>query len=246
MYFKVFAASALAGMSFTIAAGAMGDTQTSSVFDGVYIGAGASVVNMFNETSIYNASSQGVIPINLGTLQFQAASGFSSVGARINLGYSRTFNNVGYLGAELGYRYAPVYGGSVIGNNGNTTSYVNGRAVNDIAAILRGGYLFAPGVLTYGLIGVSGTYFDYNFTDYVSVKHDFSKMQYGLTPGIGMEVSLSSAVTLDLRYTYNAYSQTSHKVQANHLLDAGGGNYDLFQTTPRVQAASLTVNYHFS
>lgn len=245
MSFRVLAASTLVGMSFTVGAGVMGNAQTGSVFNGAYIGAGTSVVNMFNEVSVYNSNTQGVIPLTLGTLQFHANSGFSSVGVRVNLGYGRTFNNAGYVGAELGYRYAPVYGGNIVGSNGNATSYVNGRPVNDVAVNLRGGYLFVPGVLTYGLIGVSGTSFNYNFTDFVSVKHSFNKMQYGLTPGVGIEVSLSSAVTMDLRYTYSAYSQTSQEVKANIILD-NGGNYDLFNVNPTVQAASLTINYHFS
>lgn len=245
MSFRVLAASTLIGMSFTVGAGVMGDAQTVTVFDGVYIGAGASVVNMFNEVSVYNSNTQGIIPITLGTLQFQANSGFSSIGARANLGYGKAFNNCGYIGAELAYRYAPVYGGTIVGSNGNATSYVNGRLVHDVAVNLRGGYLFAPSVLSYGLIGISASSFNYNFTDFVSVEHHFNKTQYGLTPGMGIEVALSSAVTMDLRYTYSAYGQKSQEVKANVILD-NGGNYDLFNVNPSVQVASLTINYHFS
>ncbi len=245
MRFRVFIASTLAVMSFTGSAGDMGDTSIINIFDGPYIGAGTSIVNMFADTSIYNnPGNQGIIPLTLGTLQFQAASGFSAVAVRANLGYGKTFNNAGYIGAEVSYRYAPVRGGTIVGSNGNTTSYVNGRPLNDVGISLRGGYLFVPGVLTYGLIGINGTHFNYNFTDFVSVNHPFDKTQYGATPGIGIEVSLSSAVTMDLRYTYTAYSQASHEVKANIVID-NGDNYDLFNVTPTVQAANLTINYHF-
>ena len=232
--------SALSCVSSMTYSGSMGDVSAPSPFNGFYLGGGISAVNMDNHISILETG----FPFTDYNSDLVSDTGFNAVGGKINIGYGRLINQ-GYVGADLAYRYTPTTGGTTQTSNRTFNFPYNfGSAPNDISINLRGGYMFIPGLIAYGIIGANGTQFKASLINSLNYYDKLNKWVPGISPGLGLEFALSSAVTIDARYVYSNYGSSTKL-----FFDPDGSgayNHTRFQFQPTIQTMNLSINYHFS
>lgn len=237
-----FAISMLATSVSIFAATAPAMTANNNTFNGLYAGAGIVGMNMNNSVEIGdNGTYQGRIIWS--SPDIDANTGFTTAGGRINVGYSHTILNNGYVGAEVAYRYVPSTGGSAINREDRDFSYYGGNAKSDWSLNFRGGYFFLPNMMFYALIGFNRTLFTYNISDEINVQHSVNSWETGVSPGVGIEFALASQLSLDARYTYSMYgTQTFTVVEPPEF---GRQDTTALKASPSINTVSLTLNYHF-
>lgn len=235
----------LSAAAFASAAPMMAASQTSA-FDGFYAGAGIVGLNTSTDVRMGDDLTEAAA---LGDLDLEGTSSGNTAGGRLNFGYGHTLGSKGYVGAELAYRYAPTEKGYInpdpIDAFGNNVRFDGIAPEHDLALNFRAGYFFVPGAMMYALVGFNETKFNYTFTSQgLEAQYTKSSWMTGVTPGVGMEVQLADALTLDARYTYSMYDSATSSVSEEVPLF--GPDTTAIKVSPSVNAVSLTLNYHFA
>jgi outer membrane immunogenic protein len=152
----------------------------------------------------------------------------------IYAGYRWMYNQIWYLGGEIGYNYTDADGSQ---NN----SWISGSGLNNSVEksneyyfSLKGGAIVQPNVLLYSIAGYQYADFDYDLEDASGTLISASEGVDGLHVGVGVEYFLSDQFSVRGEYKFQAY-------------DDIGGSFadDSAQAEPRESVFRLGASWNF-
>jgi opacity protein-like surface antigen len=186
-------------------------------FTGPYVGAGVGVVSQTAKSNIdYDARPRDLAFVTL--LEKDIDLGKHGINANVFLGLGHTFNSSYYLGGELFVNY---FSPEIKDKLDVGSPFFYSTKINDpysLGADIRLGYVIFQRIMLYGLIGADYTKFKIKnaiFSGIYTIPQNsdsFNKYLWGILPGIGVEVGLTSHISLRTQYTYTFYPSFSDTV----------------------------------
>lgn len=196
-------------------------------FSGFYLGLGIGLHSIHGVTdSTYQ----------LGSDSYKIKWSYSSVGVATTTyaGYGAVFQHNWYIGAEAYFHITPLNTSKSKSSDG-IDNRLSIQSTGGIGLALRGGYLFTPRMVLYGLLAA-----DYGGTT-VKVKagqseNKFDKPYFPLVPGIGFEMMLTNKLGFRVQETLYFYNSDT---ESNSALKTK-------LNTMVANIATFSLQYHFN
>ncbi len=194
MILKIFGITFLSGMTQIALAGAMGEPDMYSPYDGLYVGADVAVGNLLDKTSHVNISETQQLG-SLGIL----GGGF--------IGYDYSISDRVKFGAEI-FGQANGLNTSSQYFNPNATYQISSRYSFGVRALP--GYEFLPGAVGHVILGYNNTQFKIHDNGAYGYINE-SMHKSGFQSGLGFLVAVTPSFLVRFDGTYTNFASQSNK-----------------------------------